>query len=107
MKVLVVQLCPTLYDSMECTLPGSCVHWVSQAKNTGVGCHTLLRGIVPTQGWNPPLLHWQAILYGLSYQGSPELRETGPSAREEEFSLHFPVVLFLKLQWTMRGPAGS
>ena len=33
------------------------------SKNTGVGCHFLLQGIIPTQGWNPCLLcllHWQA-----------------------------------------------
>ena len=32
-------------------------------KNTGVGCHSLLQGIFPTQGLNPHplcLLHWQA-----------------------------------------------
>ena len=29
------------------------------SKNTGVGCHFLLQGIFPTQGSNPPLLHWQ------------------------------------------------
>ena len=28
-------------------------------KNTGVGCHFLLQGIVPTQGLNLHLLHWQ------------------------------------------------
>ena len=37
--------------------------WDSPGKNTGVGCHALLQGIFPTQGWNPPLVclpHWQA-----------------------------------------------
>ena len=28
-------------------------------KNTGVGCHFLLQGIFPTQGWNLSHLHWQ------------------------------------------------
>ena len=27
--------------------------WDSPGKNTGVGCHVLLQGIFPTQGWNP------------------------------------------------------
>ena len=35
-----------------------------------MGCHTLLQGIVPTQGWNPSL-HCRQILYHLSHQGSP------------------------------------
>ena len=29
--------------------------WDFLGKNTGVGCHFLLRGMVPTQGWNPCL----------------------------------------------------
>ena len=29
-------------------------------KNTGVGCHALLQGIFPAQGWNSRLLPWQA-----------------------------------------------
>ena len=32
-------------------------------KHTGVGCHFLLQGIFPTQGWNPGLLHCRWILY--------------------------------------------
>ena len=31
--------------------------WDSPGKNTGVGCHALLQGTFPTQGWNPCLLH--------------------------------------------------
>ena len=38
--------------------------------NTGVGCHLLLQGIIPTQGWNPGLPHCRQTLYRLSYQGS-------------------------------------
>ena len=30
--------------------------WDSPGKMTGVGCHFLLQGIFPTQGWNLPLL---------------------------------------------------
>ena len=40
-------------------------------KNTGVGCHSLLQGIFPTQGLNSGLLHCRQILYHLSHQGSP------------------------------------
>ena len=38
-------------------------------KNTGVGCHFLLQGIVPTQGSNPSLPHCRQTLYLLSHQG--------------------------------------
>ena len=34
--------------------------WEFPGKNTGVGCHFLLQGIFPTQGWNPCLFHCQA-----------------------------------------------
>ena len=71
MLCLVVQLCPTLCDSMDCSLPGSSVHADSPGKNTGVGCHALLQGIFPTQGSNQGLLHCRRILYHLSHQGSP------------------------------------
>ena len=36
-------------------------------KNTGVGCHALLQGIFPIQGWNPDLLHCRQILYHLNH----------------------------------------
>ena len=40
-------------------------------KHTGVDCHSLLQGIIPTQGLNLSLLHCRQILYHLSNQGSP------------------------------------
>ena len=69
-EVLVTQLCPTLCDPMDCSPPGSSVHEIFQAKDTGVDCHFLLQGIFPTQGLNPGLLHCRLILYRLSYKGS-------------------------------------
>ena len=47
--------------------------WESPGKNTGVGCHSLLQRVFPTQGLNPGLLHCRQILYHLNHQGSPEL----------------------------------
>ena len=72
---LVAQICPTLYDPMDCSPSGSSVHGVSLGKNTGVGCHALLQGIFPIQGWNPGILHCRPILYCLSCQGSPRILE--------------------------------
>ena len=40
-------------------------------KNTGVGCHFLLQGLFPAQGWSPCLLHWQVDSSPLSHVGSP------------------------------------
>ena len=45
--------------------------WDSPGKNTGVGSHSLLRGIFLTQGLNPGLLNFRQMLYYLSDQGSP------------------------------------
>ena len=41
--------------------------WDSPGKNTGVGCHSLLQGIFPTQGSNQGLLYCKQILYRLSH----------------------------------------
>ena len=43
--------------------------WDSPGKNTGAGCHSLLRGIFLTQGLNLRLLHHRHILYNLGHQG--------------------------------------
>ena len=45
--------------------------WNSPGQNTGVGSHSLLQGIFPTQGSNPGLPHCRQILYQLSHKGSP------------------------------------
>ena len=68
---LVAQSCPTLCDPMDCSLPGSSVHWDSPSKNTEVGGHALLWKIFPIQGSNPGLPHCRRILYHQSHQGSP------------------------------------
>ena len=70
MLCFIAQLCPTLFDPMDCSPPGSSVHGDSPGKNTRVSCHALLEGIFPSQGSNPGLLHCRQILYRLSHQGS-------------------------------------
>ena len=49
--------------------------WNSPGQNTGVGSHSLLQWIFPTQRLNPNLPHCRRILYCLSYQGSPRILE--------------------------------
>ena len=63
-KVKSAQSCPTLCNPTDCSLPGSSVHGILQA---GVGCHSLLPGVFPTQGSNPGLQHCRQILYHLSH----------------------------------------
>ena len=47
--------------------------WNSPGKNTGVGRHSLLHGIFPTQDSDLGLLHCRWILYHLSHQGSTKI----------------------------------
>ena len=65
----------TFCGPMDCNPPRSSVHGDSPGKNTGVGCHTLLQGIFPTQGSNPHLLcllHCQVCSLPLTPPGKPD-----------------------------------
>ena len=60
--VKVTQSCLTLCDLW--TIPSA---WNSPGQNTGVGSLSLLKGIFPSQGSNPGLLHCRRTLYQLSH----------------------------------------
>ena len=64
-KVKVDQLCLTPCNPVDYS------PWNSPGQNTGVSGHSLLQGILPTQGSNPGFPHCRQILYQLSHQGSP------------------------------------
>ena len=69
-----LQWCLTLCDPMECGLPGSSVHGISQARILEWVAMPLLQGIFPTQGLSPCLLcllHWQAGSLPLVPPGKP------------------------------------
>ena len=69
------QSCPTLCHLMDCSPPGSSVHWDFSGKNIGMGCHFILPGIFPTQGSNPHLLHllhWQTDSFTTAPPGKPQ-----------------------------------
>ena len=57
---LMAKLCQTLLQPHGLEPARLLCPWVFPGKNTGAGCHFLLQGIFPTQGSNPPFLHWQA-----------------------------------------------
>ena len=57
------QSCLTLCDPLDCSLPGSSVHGILQARILGWVAIFLLQGIFLTQGLNPALLHFRQILY--------------------------------------------
>ena len=75
---LSLHLCLILCNPIASSPPGSSVHGDSPDRNPGVGCHALLRalpggkeesshprGIFPSQGSNPGLLHCRWILHHL------------------------------------------
>ena len=69
-KVKVAQSCPTLCNPMDYT-----VHGILQARILEWVAIPFSRGIFPTQGMNPGLLHCRQILYQLSHEGSPRIQE--------------------------------
>ena len=64
---------------MDCSLHGSSVHGDSLGKSTGVGCHALLQGILPTQGLNLGILSCRQIIYYLKQQGIYSIFSTNGS----------------------------
>ena len=75
---LVAQACPTLSDPMDCSLPGSSVHGILQARILEWVASLFSRGLFPTQGSNPGVLPCRWILYYPSHQGS--LKRLGTTA---------------------------
>ena len=66
------QLRPTLRNPIACSLPGSSVRGIFQAKTLELSCHFLLQGIFLTQGSNPhllSLLNWQVDSLLLCHPG--------------------------------------
>ena len=90
---LVAKSCPTLCNLMGCSLPGSSVHGISQArilewvvisicwwntpgKNTGVGNHTLLQpDLLPGSSWprDQTQVSYIAHRFFICHEGSPVL----------------------------------
>ena len=59
----VTQLCLTLCEPMDSSLPGILCTWAFPEENPGMGCHFLLPWIFLTKGLNPCLLRCKWILY--------------------------------------------
>jgi len=60
---LVTKWCLTLFSPMDCSLPVSSVHGISQAGILEWGCHFLLQSIFPIHGSNLYFLLGRWILY--------------------------------------------
>ena len=83
-----------------------------KGKNTGVGCHSFLQGIFPTQGSNLGLLHCRQILYLLSHQGQYKENDKPRQCIEKQRhhfaekvrivkAMVFPVVMYACESWTI------
>ena len=90
MCVLVTQLCMTLCDSMNCSLPGSSVHVILQARILEWVAIPFSRGIFPIQGSNPGLLLCRQILYQLSHKGRPAKANRKNFLYEEKRRISIP-----------------
>ena len=64
MLCLVNQLCPTVWDPMDCSPPSSSVHGNSPGRTTGVSYHFLLQGNLPNPGIQPTSLASLALAGG-------------------------------------------
>ena len=53
--------------------------WDFPGKITGVGCHSLLQGIFPTQGLNLGLLNCRQTLYRLSHKEASRIKPSPPA----------------------------
>ena len=84
-KVLVIQMCPTLCHPMDCSPPGSSVHGILQARI--LEWVAILQGNLSTQGTTRGLLHCRQLLYRLGHQGSPCSGKGDTYSPAEPFSL--------------------
>ena len=67
----VAQLCLTLCDPMDCSLPGFSIHGISQARILVWVAISFSRGSSWPRDWTWVFPHCKWILYQLSHKGSP------------------------------------
>ena len=63
---------------MDCSLSGSSIHGIFQARVLEWIAISSSTGVFPTQGLNPDLPHCRQTLYRLSHQGSPKFLKLRP-----------------------------
>ena len=88
-KSEVAQLCLTLCDPMDCSLPGSSVHGVFQARVQKWVAISFCRGSSQPRDWTRIYPHYRQMLYHLSHQGRYEGSNTS----------------LIMAPWTSGGPA--
>ena len=103
----VAQLCPTLCDPMDGSLPGSSIHGIFQARVLEWVAISFSRGTFLTQGSNPGLPHCRQTLYSLKHQGGLDslLKSrniTLPAKFHLVKAMVFPVVKYGCESWTIK-----
>ena len=78
----VTQLCPTLCDPMHCSLPGSFIHGMFQARVLEWAAISFSRGIFPTQGLNPMSPALQEDALPSEPPGKPQMEEPIPKWKD-------------------------
>ena len=76
----VTQLCPTLHDPMDCSLPGSSVHGIFQARALEWGAIAFSCGLCTRVQL---LLSWKVLVYGKVTLGTVSNEKTGQSKQKE------------------------
>ena len=71
-----LQSCPTLHDPMDCSLPGSFVHGVFQARVLEWGAIAFSKGMTTTPVFSPGEFYRQRSLTGYSPWDHKELDMT-------------------------------
>ena len=87
MKVLVTQSCPTLWDPIDFSLPGSSVHGILRARILEWVDFSFSRGSSWTQGLNLGLLHYRQVLYHLYGHREVHKRKKAEGRRIDAFKL--------------------
>ena len=100
-RKLVTQSCLTLCDPMDCSLLGSSIHGVFQARILEWVAISFSRGIFLTQGSNPGLLHCRQTLYHLSHQRSLWRRRVFSNSQIHSWNIQWLNNLFI---WDRLGP---
>ena len=93
MRAQSLQSCLTLCNPVDCSLPGSSLCGVIQARILEWVAMLSARVIFPTQGSNPHLLPWQADPLPLSHLENPALTQyweiiDGPSGSDGKASVY-------------------
>ena len=88
--VLATQMCPTLFDSMNCSPPGSSVHGILQASILEWSATPFSRASSQPREWTR--VCWRQILYHLSHQGRPSTSSVQfSSVTQSCLTLHDPM----------------